>query len=130
MKIRALPALLAVLVTLGAVVGCSGPEPEAEAPAGQEVIEDSASMDDQGMESEEEPAEPTQRPLPPMDENNILNIAINSPDHSTLVAAVQAADLTTAVAATGPLTLFAPTNAAFEALPPGTVDWLTSSSTT
>ncbi len=62
--------------------------------------------------------------LPPVDENNILSIAIASPDHSTLVAAVQAADLVTAVAASGPLTVFAPTNAAFEKLPAGTVEGL------
>ena len=62
--------------------------------------------------------------LPPVDENNILSIAIASPDHSTLVTAVQAADLVTAVAASGPLTVFAPTNDAFGKLPEGTVEGL------
>lgn len=62
--------------------------------------------------------------LPPVDENNILSIAIASPDHTTLVAAVKAADLVTAVAASGPLTVFAPTNAAFDKLPAGTVEGL------
>lgn len=55
---------------------------------------------------------------------NILQIAIGSADHSTLVAAVKAAELTHVLANNGPLTVFAPTNAAFEALPAGTVDEL------
>jgi uncharacterized surface protein with fasciclin (FAS1) repeats len=62
--------------------------------------------------------------LPPVDANNILSIAIASPDHTTLVTAVKAADLVTAVAASGPLTVFAPTNAAFDKLPAGTVEGL------
>jgi uncharacterized surface protein with fasciclin (FAS1) repeats len=53
---------------------------------------------------------------------NILNIAVKSPDHSTLVAAVQAADLENALVNAGPLMVFAPTNAAFDALPAGTVE--------
>jgi uncharacterized surface protein with fasciclin (FAS1) repeats len=53
---------------------------------------------------------------------NILNIAIKSADHSTLVAAVQAADLENALVNAGPLMVFAPTNAAFAALPAGTVE--------
>ncbi len=53
---------------------------------------------------------------------NVLQIAIGSADHSTLVAAVQAAQLENSLVNAGPLTVFAPTNAAFEALPPGTVE--------
>lgn len=53
---------------------------------------------------------------------NVLNIAIGSSDHTTLVAAVQAADLENALVNAGPLMVFAPTNAAFDALPPGTVE--------
>jgi uncharacterized surface protein with fasciclin (FAS1) repeats len=53
---------------------------------------------------------------------NVLQIAIGSPDHSTLVAAVQAADLENALVNAGPLMVFAPTNAAFDALPEGTVE--------
>ncbi|MGI9542000.1 MAG: fasciclin domain-containing protein [Cyclobacteriaceae bacterium] len=53
---------------------------------------------------------------------NVLNIAIGSPDHTTLVAAVQAADLENALVNAGPLMVFAPTNEAFDALPAGTVD--------
>ncbi|MGI9549828.1 MAG: fasciclin domain-containing protein [Aurantibacter sp.] len=52
----------------------------------------------------------------------VLHIAIGSPDHSTLVAAVQAAELENALVNAGPLMVFAPTNAAFDALPAGTVE--------
>lgn len=52
---------------------------------------------------------------------NILQVAIGSADHSTLVAAVQAAALEDVLVNAGPLTVFAPNNAAFEALPEGTV---------
>jgi len=52
----------------------------------------------------------------------VLHIAIGSKDHSTLVAAVQAAELENVLVNTGPLMVFAPTNEAFNALPEGTVD--------
>lgn len=52
---------------------------------------------------------------------NVLQIAIGSPDHTTLVAAVQAAHLENSLSNAGPLTVFAPNNAAFDALPEGTV---------
>jgi len=54
-------------------------------------------------------------------ENNILQVAIGSPDHTTLVAAVQAAGLEDVLANAGPLTVFAPNNAAFNKLPEGVV---------
>lgn len=53
---------------------------------------------------------------------NCLQIAINSPDHKTLVAAVQAAQVENALVNVGPLTVFAPTDDAFAALPEGTVE--------
>ena len=53
---------------------------------------------------------------------NILQVAIGSADHSTLVAAVQAAQIEHVLVNAGPLTVFAPNNAAFEALPAGTVE--------
>lgn len=56
--------------------------------------------------------------------NNILQIAIGSEAHSTLVAAVQAAELENVLVNAGPLTVFAPTNEAFEKLPAGTVETL------
>ncbi len=55
---------------------------------------------------------------------NIVENAVNSKDHTTLVAAVTAADLVEVLASEGPFTVFAPTNAAFENLPKGTVETL------
>lgn len=57
-------------------------------------------------------------------DRNIVDNAVNSADHTTLVAAVQAADLVETLQGAGPFTVFAPTNAAFEALPEGTVETL------
>lgn len=54
----------------------------------------------------------------------VLSIAIGSKDHTTLVAAVQAAQLENALVNAGPLMVFAPTNEAFAALPEGTVEHL------
>lgn len=55
-------------------------------------------------------------------QKDIVKVAIASKDHTTLVAAVQAADLVNVLANAGPFTVFAPTNAAFDALPKGTVE--------
>ena len=55
---------------------------------------------------------------------NVVKVAINSKDHSTLVTAVQAADLVNALSNNGPFTVFAPTNAGFDGLPAGTLDGL------
>jgi len=55
---------------------------------------------------------------------NIIQNAVNSKDHTTLVAAVKAAGLVDTLSGTGPFTVFAPTNEAFAKLPPGTVDSL------
>jgi uncharacterized surface protein with fasciclin (FAS1) repeats len=54
----------------------------------------------------------------------IVENAVNSKDHTTLVAAVKAAGLVDTLSGPGPFTVFAPTNAAFDKLPPGTVDTL------
>ncbi|RYY49878.1 MAG: fasciclin domain-containing protein [Chitinophagaceae bacterium] len=53
---------------------------------------------------------------------NIVENAVNSKDHTTLVAAVKAAGLVETLQSAGPFTVFAPTNAAFAMLPAGTVD--------
>lgn len=55
---------------------------------------------------------------------DIVDNAVNSKDHTTLVAAVKAAGLVETLKGPGPFTVFAPTNAAFAALPAGTVDTL------
>ncbi len=55
---------------------------------------------------------------------NVVQVAMSSPDHTTLVEAVKAAGLVDALSNPGPFTVFAPTNAAFAKLPPGTVESL------
>ncbi len=52
---------------------------------------------------------------------DVVDIAVGSADHTTLVAAVKAADLVATLKSEGPFTVFAPTNAAFDKLPEGTV---------
>jgi uncharacterized surface protein with fasciclin (FAS1) repeats len=56
--------------------------------------------------------------------NDVVDIAIGSPAHTTLVAAVKAADLVGTLKSKGPFTVFAPTNDAFAKLPAGTVETL------
>jgi uncharacterized surface protein with fasciclin (FAS1) repeats len=55
---------------------------------------------------------------------NVVQVAIGSKDHTTLVTAVKAAELVDALSNAGPFTVFAPTNAAFDKLPAGTIEGL------
>ena len=55
---------------------------------------------------------------------DVVKIAVGSKDHTTLVAALKQAELVTSLSNAGPFTVFAPTNAAFDKLPAGTVDGL------
>lgn len=57
-------------------------------------------------------------------QKTVVDVAVGSPDHTTLVAAVKAADLVGTLQSAGPFTVFAPTNAAFGKLPAGTVESL------
>jgi uncharacterized surface protein with fasciclin (FAS1) repeats len=57
-------------------------------------------------------------------QKTIVDVAVGSSDHTTLVAAVKAADLVATLQSAGPFTVFAPTNAAFAKLPAGTVETL------
>lgn len=104
---KATLALLSFTLVTGAA--CKKTEPTPAARTGAETTQAAA------------PAAPSP---PPLDPKNIVSIAIASPDHTTLVAAVKAADYVTAIANPGPLTVFAPTNAAFAKLPAGTVEGL------
>ncbi|MEW5853526.1 MAG: fasciclin domain-containing protein [Myxococcota bacterium] len=76
-------------------------------------------------------AKPTPTAAPPatppraQGANTVLDIAVSSPDHTTLVAAVKASELVYTLGSPGGIyTVFAPTNGAFEKLPPGTVEGL------
>ena len=57
-----------------------------------------------------------------LSQKNVVQVAIGSKDHTTLVKAIQAAALVDALSNAGPFTVFAPTNAAFDKLPAGTVE--------
>lgn len=83
-----------------------------------------SSSDDSSSESEAPAATaaPTTTAAPAGE--TIVDIAAGNEDFSTLVSAVQAADLAETLSGTGPFTVFAPTNEAFEKLPAGTVDSL------
>lgn len=59
-----------------------------------------------------------------LSQRNVVQVAIGSKDHTTLVEAVKAAELVDALSNAGPFTVFAPTNAAFDQLPAGTVEGL------
>ena len=69
-------------------------------------------------------ANPTVGGAPMYASKDIIDNAVNSADHTTLVAAVKAAGLVATLKGPGPFTVFAPTNDAFAALPAGTVDTL------
>lgn len=57
-------------------------------------------------------------------QNDVVKVAVGSPDHTTLVAALKQAELVTSLSNAGPFTVFAPTNEAFNKLPKGTVEGL------
>ena len=95
--------LSVVALSVVGATACTTPETQAEeegtiALAGQSAVRDDESQPD------------------------IVKVAVGSADHSTLVAALKAAGLVDAMSNAGPFTVFAPTNAAFDALPAGTVD--------
>jgi uncharacterized surface protein with fasciclin (FAS1) repeats len=77
-------------------------------------------MENGKMKKKEKTVEVGGAPMYPS--KNIVENAVNSKDHTTLVAAVKAAGLVETLQSAGPFTVFAPTNAAFEKLPAGTVD--------
>lgn len=93
--------LIAVSMSFATFVACNSAETKTETTA--EVVK-------------EEPATPAAK--------DVVDVAIGSSDHTTLVAAVTAAGLVETLKGAGPFTVFAPTNAAFAALPAGTVDGL------
>ena len=77
-----------------------------------------------GSDTDESSSSETTETTAAAAEITIVSVASDSPDFSTLVAGVQAAELVDTLQAEGPYTVFAPTNDAFEALPEGTLDEL------
>ena len=109
LKMKSFKILVAFLL-MGSILSCNdntgkATEPEATtsssaASGGQEAVQDDVSAKD------------------------VVKVAVSSKDHTTLVAALKQADLVTSLSNAGPFTVFAPTNAAFDKLPAGTVDGL------
>lgn len=87
------------------------------------VVEDSATDMQESMAGTA-PNDEVPAPAPETDQPNIVEVAVAADDFNTLVAAVAAADLADVLAGPGPFTVFAPTDAAFAALPDGTLDTL------
>lgn len=82
-----------------------------EQSAGTQTSEESQAVGQSGVQDD-------------MSQKNVVQVAAGSKDHTTLVTAVKAAKLVDALSNAGPFTVFAPTNAAFDKLPAGTVDGL------
>lgn len=108
-------ALLACIAT-----ACS-PKTEAETAT---PVADAAPAADMAAATPEPAADPMAGDAAMSADKDIIDNAVNSKDHTTLVAAVKAAGLVDTLKGAGPFTVFAPTNAAFDALPAGTVDTL------
>ncbi len=98
---------LIIILGFGLLVSCGPPSQ-----SGNEAQSSAPSSHPKGQASVEDD----------VSDKNILQVAISSEAHSTLVAAVQAAEIEHVLVNAGPLTVFAPVNDAFAALPEGTVD--------
>lgn len=92
--------------------------------AGAGLVATPAFADGHKPKAAKEDKVPTVGGAPMYPTKTIVENAVNSKDHTTLVAAVQAAGLAEALSGPGPFTVFAPTNAAFAKLPAGTVETL------
>lgn len=104
--------ILATVVCLSLLFACKNEGQADKEVLGESKVDATASSEKKGQAFiENDEAKPT-----------VLHIAIKSDDHTTLVAAVQAAELENALVNAGPLMVFAPTNAAFDQLPEGTVE--------
>lgn len=112
-------ALLAACTVSACAMGDQNMKSDmSSAPAMQDSMSPAAAMPSSSMEN------PMVGGAAMYANRNIVENAMNSKDHTTLVAAVKAAGLAETLMGPGPFTVFAPTNAAFDALPPGTVDTL------
>ena len=109
MRTNRFPALIGATLALSLCAcapGAAGESPAGDAPAATVAGGGQASVVDNESQKD------------------VVKVAAASKDHTTLVAAVQAADLVNSLANAGPFTVFAPTTAAFDALPEGTVEEL------
>lgn len=111
---------LVLVIMLAALVGCEKDPPSQTSSASSAKIT-------AGQAPAEPPAARNAEPavVAPSDgPKNIVNVAVGSKEHTTLVTALKAADYVDSLTNPGPFTVFAPTNAAFDKLPKGTVEGL------
>jgi uncharacterized surface protein with fasciclin (FAS1) repeats len=104
-------SLLAVIAFLAAITSCNNAT-ESTAGAASPAAASAAPLTGQSGVQDD------------VSQKDIVKVAVGSPDHTTLVKALQAAEYVDALSNAGPFTVFAPTNAAFEKLPAGTVEGL------
>ncbi|MEQ1676473.1 MAG: fasciclin domain-containing protein [Chitinophagaceae bacterium] len=117
MQKRFFPLLILAAITTGSFIACNNSSKENK----DAKMEDTAKMDKMDkMEPKEEGVMVGGAMM--VASKDIVDNAAGSADHTTLVAAVKAAGLVETLKGAGPFTVFAPTNAAFSALPAGTVD--------
>ena len=118
-------SLLAIAILTASLSAACSPKQETETPM---PMADTAAPAADMAPAAEPAAMPVTNPIVGGAEmlatKDIIDNAVNSKDHTTLVAAVKAAGLVDTLKGAGPFTVFAPTNAAFDALPAGTVDKL------
>ena len=96
------------LAVIFLIISCSSPEVET-------MTSSAENSEQKVMTGQSGVVDPDSKP-------NILQVALNSPDHTTLCAGVTAAGLADVLTNAGPLTVFAPTNEAFDKLPEGTLE--------
>jgi len=113
--IRKKITLIAAAITIGLFYSCSSGEEKNDVQTNDVTVE--TTTDESHSKGQADALDEESDP-------NILQVAIGSADHTTLVAAVQAAGIEHILVNAGPLTVFAPVNAAFDALPAGTVESL------
>jgi uncharacterized surface protein with fasciclin (FAS1) repeats len=101
---------LLVISLLYIIAGCN-PSTQNQAPAAAATGSPEATVGQSGVKDE-------------ISQPNVVQVAVGSADHTTLVTAVKAAALVDVLSNAGPFTVFAPTNAAFDKLPAGTVEGL------
>ena len=123
MKLRLLSLAVVSAVALAA---CSSPSDAPETGASAAAAPEAGAMTDPApvTEAAATPENPMVGGAPMYADRDIVDNAVNSKDHTTLVAAVKAAGLVDTLKGKGPFTVFAPTNSAFAKLPAGTVDTL------
>ena len=105
-----IPRIIPTIVLVTVAIACSS-GPRDDAPAAAATADASPAVGQASVQDNDS-------------QQDVVKIAVGSPDHTTLVTALKTANLVNALANAGPFTVFAPTNAAFDKLPEGTVEEL------